>query len=44
VSVPYLDAILFLLGIRRDEVEAADAEDPDLTPEPLVPIPGTPPI
>ncbi|MBC6459562.1 phosphoserine phosphatase SerB [Actinomadura sp. HBU206391] len=28
VSVPYLDAILFLLGISRDEVEAADAEDP----------------
>ena len=25
VSVPYLDAILFLLGIRRDEVERADA-------------------
>jgi phosphoserine phosphatase len=24
VSVPYLDAILFLLGIRREEVEAAD--------------------
>jgi phosphoserine phosphatase len=30
VSVPYLDAILFLLGISRDEVEAADAEDPTL--------------
>jgi phosphoserine phosphatase len=30
VSVPYLDAILFLLGITREEVEAADAEDPDL--------------
>jgi phosphoserine phosphatase len=29
VSVPYLDAILFLLGIRRDDVEAADALDPD---------------
>ena len=28
VSVPYLDTILFLLGISRDEVEAADAEDP----------------
>lgn len=28
VSVPYLDAILFLLGITREEVEAADAEDP----------------
>jgi phosphoserine phosphatase len=44
VSVPYLDAILFLLGIRRDEVEAADAEDPDVAAEPLVPTPGTPPI
>ncbi len=27
VSTPYLDSVLFLLGIRRDEVEAADAED-----------------
>lgn len=27
VSVPYLDVILFLLGITREEVEAADAED-----------------
>jgi phosphoserine phosphatase len=27
VSVPYLDAILFLLGIPREEIEAADAED-----------------
>ena len=27
VTVPYLDAILFLLGITREEVEAADAED-----------------
>ena len=27
VSVPHMDAILFLLGISRDEVEAADAED-----------------
>jgi phosphoserine phosphatase len=27
VSVPHLDAILHLLGISRDEVEAADAED-----------------
>jgi phosphoserine phosphatase len=27
VSVPYLDAILNLLGISRDDVEAADAED-----------------
>ncbi|RAY14851.1 phosphoserine phosphatase SerB [Actinomadura craniellae] len=27
VNVPYLDAILFLLGISRSEIEAADAED-----------------
>jgi phosphoserine phosphatase len=27
LSQPYLDAILFILGISRDEVEAADAED-----------------
>lgn len=26
VTVPYLDAILYLLGITREEVEAADAE------------------
>lgn len=30
VNVPYLDAILFLLGITREEIEAADAEDPDV--------------
>ncbi|MGI5165988.1 phosphoserine phosphatase SerB [Spirillospora sp. CA-253888] len=28
VNVPYLDTILFLLGISREEVEAADADDP----------------
>ncbi len=28
VTVPYLDAVLFLLGITREEIEAADAEDP----------------
>jgi phosphoserine phosphatase len=44
VSVPYLDAILFLLGIRRDEVEAADAEDPEIEGEPLMPVPGNPPV
>ncbi len=27
VNVPYLDAILFMLGISREEIEAADAED-----------------
>src|SRR5450755_2433020 len=31
LSVPHLDAILYLLGISRDEVEAADAEDAALT-------------
>jgi phosphoserine phosphatase len=30
LSVPHLDAILYLLGISRDDVEAADAEDPAL--------------
>jgi phosphoserine phosphatase len=28
LSVPHLDAILYLLGISRDDIEAADAEDP----------------
>ena len=32
LSVPYLDAILFILGITREEVEAADRED-GLDPE-----------
>jgi phosphoserine phosphatase len=27
VSVPFLDAILFLLGIPREDVDAADAAD-----------------
>ncbi len=27
VTVPYLDAILFVLGIKREDVEAADASD-----------------
>jgi phosphoserine phosphatase len=27
LSVPYLDAILFILGLRRDDVIAADADD-----------------
>ncbi len=28
LRVPYLDAVLFLLGIRREDVEAADRADP----------------
>lgn len=43
VSVPYLDAILFLMGVRRDFVEAADAADPDFEQAPLLDVPGTPP-
>lgn len=44
VSVPYLDAILFLMGIRRDYVEAADAADPEFEQNGLVEVPGTPPV
>jgi phosphoserine phosphatase len=32
LSVPHLDAILYLLGISREDVEAADAEDQLLVP------------
>ena len=37
LSVPHLDAILYLLGISRDDVEAADAEDPSLVVSALGP-------
>ena len=30
INVPYLDAILFMLGVTREEVEAADASDEKL--------------
>lgn len=30
VSVPYLDSVLYLMGITRDEVELADARDPTI--------------
>lgn len=43
VSVRYLDAILFLMGVRRDQVEAADAADPEFDQKPLLEVPGTPP-
>jgi phosphoserine phosphatase len=36
VNVPYLDAVLYLLGISREEVEAADAEAGTPTPAPAV--------
>jgi phosphoserine phosphatase len=34
VNVPYLDAIIYLLGISREEVEAADAAAGIVTPSP----------
>ena len=36
VNVPYLDAIVYLLGISREEVEQADAEAGIVTPAPPV--------
>ena len=36
VNVPYLDAIMYLLGISREEVEAADAEAGIVTPAPPI--------
>jgi phosphoserine phosphatase len=36
VNVPYLDAILYLLGITREEVEALDLEHGFVTPAPPV--------
>jgi phosphoserine phosphatase len=37
VNVPYLDAVLYLLGITREEIEEADAADGISTPAPAVP-------
>jgi phosphoserine phosphatase len=34
VNVPYLDSIMYLLGISREEVEAADEADGFVTPAP----------
>jgi phosphoserine phosphatase len=36
VNVPFLDAIIYLLGISREEVEAADAEAGIITPAPPI--------
>jgi phosphoserine phosphatase len=36
VNVPYLDAVLYLLGISRTDVETADAADGLTTPAPPV--------
>jgi phosphoserine phosphatase len=37
VNVPYLDAVLYLLGITREEIE--DADEADGTPTPAPPLP-----
>lgn len=44
VSVPFLDAILFLLGIPRSEIERADRADPAVADREPIPVPGTPPL
>ena len=36
VSFPYMDTIMYLLGISREEIEAADAAEGIVTPSPLV--------
>lgn len=43
LTVPFLDAILFVMGVRRDHVEAADAADPNFDQRPLLDVPGAPP-
>jgi phosphoserine phosphatase len=37
VNVPYLDAVLYLLGITREEIEEADEADGTPTPAPQLP-------
>ncbi len=44
LSVPFLDAILFLMGVRREHIDAADATDPEFDLAPLIDVPGTPPV
>jgi phosphoserine phosphatase len=39
VNVPYLDAVLYLLGITREEIEEADEADGTPTPAPPIPLP-----
>lgn len=43
LTVPFLDAILFVMGVRRDHVEAADAADPEVDQGPPIEVPGSPP-
>jgi phosphoserine phosphatase len=38
VNVPYLDAVLYLLGITREEIEEADEADGTPTPAPDLPL------
>ena len=40
VNVPYLDAIMYLLGICREEIEAADLEAGMVTPAPPLGVDG----
>jgi len=44
LTVPFLDAILFLMGVRREHVDAADAADPAFDQAPLIDVPGVPPV
>jgi phosphoserine phosphatase len=44
ISVPYLDAILFTMGIRRQHVEEADAADPTYKSGERIEVPGIPPV
>jgi phosphoserine phosphatase len=44
ISVPYLDAILFIMGIRRQHVEDADASDPEFSAPDHIEVPGIPPV
>ncbi len=44
LTVPYLDAILFVMGVRRDHVEAADAADPEFDQGAPIEVPGAPPV
>ena len=37
VNVPYLDSVLYLLGISREEIEEADLDDGTPTHAPPVP-------
>ena len=36
VNVPYLDTVLYLLGISREQIEEADAEVGIVTPAPEI--------